>query len=196
MFYIKKLQIHRLTRKVKTYSRNRHATQASAEMVRREIACYHKLAELYLSLEGNKKYPHAKILALACYRAAATLEDADARYLLGRELLNEAKCRAELQASEVFAHSVNERDMNQRFDEAHAYLQSAEQLQHILAKRLRGLAYINGWGVEVDKKKGFDLILASIEQENSWAKVPQIFASMGLNKPEFYSALTEYRHKV
>lgn len=71
---------------------------------------------------------------------------------------------------------------------------AAEQLKHVEAKRLHGLCYINGWGVEVDKKRGFELIVESIEQENSWDKVPQIFAAMGLNKPEFFSALTQHRN--
>ena len=48
--------------------------------------------------------------------------------------------------------------------------------------------------MELDKKVGFELIVESIEQENSWDKVPQIFASMGLNKPEFFSALTQLRN--
>ena len=33
----------------------------------------------------------------------------------------------------------------------------------------------------------------AIELEQSWDKVPQIFASIGLNKPEFFSALTKMR---
>ena len=39
----------------------------------------------------------------------------------------------------------------------------------------------------------FDVNGKSIEIEQSWDKVPQIFASIGLNKPEFFSALTKMR---
>ncbi len=47
----------------------------------------------------------------------------------------------------------------------------------------------------MDKKRGFDLIVDSIDQENSWDKVPQIFAALGLNKPEFFSQLTQRRQQ-
>ncbi|HAT9519670.1 TPA: hypothetical protein JBC96_14495, partial [Legionella pneumophila subsp. pneumophila] len=56
-----------------------------------------------------------------------------------------------------------------------------------------GLCIINGWGVESDKNAGFELVVDSIEQEGSWDKIPQIFASMGLNKPEFFSAIMQRR---
>ena len=81
------------------------------------------------------------------------------------------------------------------YADAHAYLSSSEKLGHIQAKRLHGLAYINGWGVPADKNRGFELIVESIDQENSWDKVPQIFKEIGLNKPEFFSALAQRRSK-
>ena len=108
--------------------------------------------------------------------------------------------------------------MQQLYEEAHAYLSSAGALQHAEAKRLHGLCYINAWGVPEDKEHGFKLVVESIELEQSWDKVPQIFASIGLNsglfkpmdakswdkvpqifasiglnKPEFFSAFTKMR---
>lgn len=53
--------------------------------------------------------------------------------------------------------------------------------------------YYQWLGVESDKNTGFELVVDSIEQEGSWDKIPQIFASMGLNKPEFFSAIMQRR---
>ncbi len=172
---------------------NRVHNQPGEEALKKEVAGYHKLAIIYKSLEGKKKYPFAKDMVLECYRAASTIDDPIAQYMLGKNLLEEAKFRENLQLNGVFSNPSNQRQMHQLYEEAHAYLLAAEQLNSIDAKRLHGLCYINGWGVDPDKKKGFDLIVDSIEQENSWDKVPQIFATMGLNKPEFFSALTQHR---
>ena len=132
---------------------------------------------------------------MAAYRASATLDDSIAQYLLGKHLLDEGKFRENLQSEGVFASENNERQMQACYVDAHAYLSAAEKLGHIQAKRLHGLAYINGWGVPADKNRGFELIVESIEQENSWDKVPQIFKEIGLNKPEFFSALAQRRSK-
>lgn len=194
MCYLRRFKINRLTKKLKSMQQSRIHSQPSDEILKKEIAGYHKLALIYQSLQGKKKFPFAHEMVLECYRAASTIDDPIAQYNIGKSLLDEAKFRSDLQDNVLFANSSNERQMHQFFDEALAYLLSAEKLNHIEAKRLHGLCYINGWGVPVDKKKGFELIIASIEQENSWDKVPQIFATMGLNKPEFFSELTQLRH--
>ena len=193
MWLITKFKLNRLTKKLKGMQQYRVHNQASEEALKKETIGYHKLAGMYQALHGKKKYPFAREMVLECYRAASTIDDSSAQYSLGKCLLEEAKFRLELQKNGVFASASNERRMNQLFEEALAYLQAAESLKHIEAKRLRGLCYINGWGVPEDKKSGFELIVASIEQENSWDKVPQIFAAMGLNKPEFFSELTQMR---
>ena len=194
MWGLTSIKINRLTKKLKVMQQYRIHNQPSDEALKKEIAGYHKLAGIYMALYGKKKYPFAREMVLECYRVASTIDDATAEYALGKSLLDEAKFREDLQIKGVFAHSSNERQMKQLYEEAHAYLLAAEQLNHVEAKRLHGLCYINGWGVEVDRKKGFELIVDSIQQENSWDKVPQIFASMGLNKPEFFSALTQHRN--
>ena len=193
MWSLTQFKINRLTKKLKTMQQSRIHNQPSDEALKNEIAGYHKLADIYRSLYGNKKHPFAREMLLECYRASATIDDSVAQYLLGKNLLDEATFREDLQLKGVFSNPSNDRQMKQLYEEAHAYLLAAEQLNHIEAKRLRGLCYINGWGVEVDKKKGFDMIVDSIDQENSWDKVPQIIAAIGLNKPEFFSALTEHR---
>ncbi|WP_133127341.1 sel1 repeat family protein [Legionella nagasakiensis] len=195
MLFIKRFKIKRLTKKIKALQHNRIHNQPSEDALKKEIALYHTLAGIYESMHGRKKQPFAREMSMECYRVAATIEDSEAQYILGNYLLEAAKFREDLQAKGIFASPSNEKQMKEHYEEALAYLTAAEQLGHIKAKRLHGLCYINGWGVEADKKRGFELVVASIEQENSWDKVPQIFAAIGLNKPEFFSALTQFRSK-
>lgn len=189
----KRFKIKRLTKKINSMYQNRINNQPTDELVRKEISNYHELAKLYASLVGKKSYPFAEIMVRASLSAAARLNDTTAQYEMAKKLLDEGKFRSKLQEEGAFATKNNENEIVQLFEEAQAYLLAAEQLGHIQAKRLRGLCYINGWGVAVDKKQGFDLVVASIDQENSWDKLPQIFAEIGLNKPEFFSALTQHR---
>ena len=194
MWSLKRFKINRLIKKLKSMQQSRIHNQPSDEALKKEIQGYYKLASIYQPLHGKKKYPFAEQMILECYRAAANIDDTNSHYLLGKSLLDEAKFREDLQKNGVFASDSNARQITELYKEAHAYLLAAEKLKSIPAKRLRGLCFINGWGVELDKKVGFELIVESIEQENSWDKVPQIFASMGLNKPEFFSALTQLRN--
>ncbi|MBA3537826.1 MAG: hypothetical protein H0T84_14655 [Tatlockia sp.] len=172
---------------------NRIHNQPRDEVLAKEIALYHELGGLYSSLVGHKLHPQAAVMVTACLRSAADLDDANSQYQLGDKFLQEAKFREDLQREELFASPGNERQMKRLYDEALVYLKNAEKLNHSEAKRLHGLCYINGWGVETDKDKGFELVVESIEQENSWDQVPQIFAEIGLNKPEFFSALMKRR---
>jgi hypothetical protein len=193
MGFFKRLKIKRLIKKLVVLKQAREHNQPTDEAIRTEKAGYHQLAGIYAGLHGKKKWPFARERMLACYRAASMLHDAKAQYLLGKALLDEAKMREELEASHVFASQSNARSMEQLYEEAHAYLSASEGLQHVEARRLHGLCYINAWGVPEDKEHGFKLVVESIELEQSWDKVPQIFASIGLNKPEFFSALTKMR---
>ena|SRR3990167_1956019 len=193
MGFLKRSKIKRMIKKLKTFRQAREHNQPTDEAVHTETALYHQLAEIYHPLQYQKKWPFAREKMLACYRAAAMLHDAKAQYLLGKALLEQAKMRQNLEESEIFASQSNARNMQQLYEEAHAYLSSAGALQHAEAKRLHGLCYINAWGVPEDKEHGFKLVVESIELEQSWDKVPQIFASIGLNKPEFFSAFTKMR---
>lgn len=194
-YWLKRIKINRLLKKIKVMQQSRVLNLPSDEVLAKEIACYHQLAGIYTSLHGNKKCPFAREMLLAVYRTSSMLNDATAQYLLGKNLLEEAKVREHLQSEGVLASEKNDRQMHECYFDAHAYLLSAQKLGHIQAKRLSGLCYINGWGVPVDKNTGFELVVESIEQENSWARVPQIFKEIGLNKPEFFSALTQRRNK-
>ncbi|RUR12210.1 hypothetical protein [Legionella sp. km772] len=196
MFNIHRWKINRLTKKIKSMQLNRVNNQPSDQLIKKEISTCFELAELYKKQIGKKKFPFAEIMVIECYKAASNLNDSAAHYQLGQLFLNEGKYRQNLQNEAVFSSEENQKRTLSAFDQAHAHLLAAEKLGHIEAKRLRGLAIINGWGQPADKNSGFELVVASIEQEGSWDRVPQIFAAMGLNKPEFFAAIMQKRKVV
>src|SRR3990167_7905296 len=193
MILFKRFKVRSLTKKLKSMQQSRQHSQPSDELLAKEKSIYHQLSRLYGRLKKNKKVPFAEDMLWECLRAATELDDSEAQFKLASRLLDEAKFREQLQKNGVFASASNERQARQLYEEALAYLSAAEGLNHVGAKRLHGLCYINGWGVPVEREKGFDLVVDSIAMENSWDKVPQIFASIGLNKPEFFAALTKHR---
>lgn len=195
MIIFKGYKVKSLTKKLKALQQNRIHNQPSDEMIAKEVALYHQLSMVYRALEGKAKYPFAGEMVWECLRAAANMDDSAAQFQFGSYLLDEAKFRDRLDKEGLFRSPSNEKQMQQLYAEGLAYLEAAEKLGHVLAKRLHGLCYINGWGLEPDRDKGFALVVESIEQENSWDKVPQIFAEIGLNKPEFFSALMKHRGK-
>lgn len=196
MTYLTRWKIKKIVKKLKSMQANRVNNQPSDDLLKKEINYYFELATIYTKLKGHKKFPFAQLMSLECYKAAALLEDAEANYLLGQTFLEEAKFRQNIELEGVFNSESNLTKSKELYAEAHAYLSAAIALGHIAAKRLRGLCFINGWGLEVDKKAGFELIVASIDQEGSWDKVPQIFAAMGLNKPDFFSEIMQHRKSV
>lgn len=184
-------KIKKIIKKLKAMQAARKHNQPSAEDLKKEIAVCLELASIYKSLLGNKKFPQAQIMIEESTRLAADLEDPEANYLLGKMLLEQAKFRDKLAKESVFDNDVNSVHTTALYKEAHAYIAAAVNLKHIEAKRLKGLAYINGWGLDTDSKTGFELVVESIEQEGAWDRVPQIFAAIGLNKPEFFSAIMQ-----
>ena len=193
MFNLTRWKINRLVKKIKSMQFNRINNQPGDELLKREILNYFELAGIYKKLLNNKKYPYAHIMLIECYRSAASLDDSSAHFQLGQIFLEEAKYRQNLQNEGVFISQANQNRTQDLFNEALVHLLAAEQLGHIAAKRLRGLCYINGWGVVEDKNVGFELVVDSIEQEGSWDKIPQIFEAIGLNKPEFFAAIMQRR---
>lgn len=196
MFNIHRWKINRLSKKIKSMQLNRVNNQPTDQQVKKEVLTCFELAELYKKLIGKKRFPFAEIMVVECYKAATNLNDSTAHYQLGQMFINEGKYRQNLQNEGVFSSEDNQKKCVSAFEQAHAHLLAAEKLGHVEAKRLRGLAIINGWGQEADKNAGFELVVASIEQEGSWDKVPQIFAAMGLNKPEFFAAIMQKRKVV
>ena len=196
MFNFKRWKISRITKKIKSMQSYRVNNQPADEILKKEIAYYFELAAIYNQLKCRKKFPYAITMYIECFRAAAKLDDAQAHFQLGQIFIEEAKFRENIHHEGVFNSLENLKQCKQIYEEAHAHLLAAEKLNHITAKRLRGLCLINGWGHDVDKNTGFELIVASIDQEGSWDKVPQIFASMGLNKPEFFAAIMQRRKVI
>ncbi len=191
MFSLKNWKIKKIIKKIKTMQLARVNNQPSDQVLKREILYYFELADAYKTLIGNKHYPHAEVMVMEAYQGAALLNDSAAHYLLGKIFIDEAKFRQNLSEEGVLNSDSNRKKYLSLFEEGHAHLLAADKLGHIEAKRLRGLCYINGWGILPDKNAGFELVVASIEQEGSWDKVPQIFAAIGLNKPEFFAAIMQ-----
>jgi len=189
----KRWKIRKIVKKLKVMQAGRVHSQPGDEVLKKEIAYYFELAAIYKGLRCHKKFPYAEQMREECLRAAALLDDAEANYQLGKMILEEAKFRDNLEKEGVLKSEFNAKECHKLYEEAHAYLSAAMDLSHVEARRLKGLCYINGWGLEADKKAGFELVVASIEQEGSWDRVPQIFASMGLNKPEFFSQIMQRR---
>lgn len=194
MFSLKQRKINRLTKKATTLYKHRQNNKVNDSAINKEIAIYLALAKLYDKLSFNKKFPNARDYAIECYRAAAGLNNVEALYIIGKRLLEQAKFKVNLDHT-LYTSKSHEKYANLLFDEAYAFLEAAEDAGHTLAKRLRGLAFINGWGVSADKEKGFQLVVDSIEMENKWDQATKIFEELGLNKPEFFTALMNHKSK-
>lgn len=195
MIFFKNFKVKSLTKKIKAMQHYRSHNQPTEEQLAKERSLYHQLAALYIKLSKHKKFPFAREMYWECLRTSAKIEDIDAQFKLAKSSLDEAKFRESLEIGAVFSSPINDQQMRRLYNEALAYLIAAETLGSVEAKRLRGLCYINGWGVETDCDQGFELVVASIDQEKSWDKLPQIFATIGLNKTEFFTALMKHRHK-
>lgn len=194
--FFKRFKIKKWSKKLKLMQAQRVHNAVSDELLKKEIEGYHALAKIYETLIGHKKWPYAYQCAIESYRAAASMNDSEAQYILGKKMIEEGKLRDSLQKEGPLASDANQKLLLSAFEEGHAYLKASDELGHILAKRYRGLCYINGWGVAVDREFGFDLVVVSIDRENSWDKVAQIFKSIGLNKPEFFSALAKHTKRA
>jgi hypothetical protein len=193
MIWLKKYKIKSISKKLKAMQQYRLLNQPKDEVIAKEIKLYWNLSEIYQKLIGNKKFPFAEQMVQESLRAAASLDDTAAQFDLANQLIEEAKFRDQLEAEKIFSSPGNQRQIKQLYEEAHAYLQAAKKAGSAKAKRLQGICYIHGWGLEQNRDKGFELVIASIEQENCWDKIPEIFASIANKDPELFSALMKYR---
>lgn len=186
MFFFKKMKLNGLLKKLKKLHQAREQG-THADLVP-EITCLKEIANFYDKNLYNKKFPRAETLALEYYRAAALLEDAEAQYVCGRRLLEKGHFWTRWK-NDICGAPVHQLYADQCYAEAIKFLSEAEASDHIFAKRWHGLAHIRGWGVPVNTDAGFKLVVASIEQQNAWDKATQIFTELGLNSPEFFTAL-------
>ena len=170
----------------------REQGNVSSEAANAEIKLLMDLAEFYQKRSKSKWYPYAKEMIENVYRRAAALGSTDAQLWLGKTLLEQAKAYETWQKEKVLANSENEKRFQNLYFQTHAYLKEASE-HSIEALRVLGLCSIHGWGEPMDRKKGFSLITESINRENSWDKVTEIFAKIGLNKPEFLQELIKFR---
>lgn len=168
--------------------------QASDSEVKKEIDIYFDMAQVYDKHLFDKSFPQAKALAMECYRAAANLGSIEAMHTVGDRLLEEAKFWDETRKS-FLGSNIHEKYARRCYEEAMVYLNKADEHSHPESKRLLGLIYINGWGVEKDEDKGFKLVVASIELEDAWDRATDIFKDIGLNKPEFFSSIMSMRQQ-
>lgn len=195
MFNFRQRQINKYLKKIKAFQVGRQNAEPSESALNKEIKAYQNLIKIYQKLIGNKHYPHAELKAIECYRVAAGLRDKEACFYLGKYMLDEANCRQQLENDGLFSHPVNQKARDNCFEQAHIYLEAATKLGHTEAMRLLGLCYIHGWGKSTDKEKGFDMVVNSIDKDNAWDKLPEIFSRLGLNKPNLIAELLQHRRQ-
>lgn len=186
------LKLASMTKKATAMHANRQHNPVSDAITKKEQQLLYEIAALYDKHQFDKKFPHAREYALEAYRSAAALNDANAQYLVGQRLLEQGKFW-DLIKTTCYACQVHDRYAKEAYDEAFAYLNAAEAAKHALAKRLKGMAMINGWGIEKNSDQGFSLVVDSIDLENSWARATKIFQDLGLNKPEFFASIMSAR---
>lgn len=185
-------QEKRILKKILVLQNDRLTNQVPQSSINLEIKYYHLLANFYQKHIKSKAYPYAAEMQENANRNAAQLGDEKALLWLGNSLLAHARAREMWQNDKVLATQDNQRKCEDLYLQAHAFLQEAAK-KSIEAQRILGLCFIHGWGVSIDRKKGFGLIVESINREDSWDKLPEIFSKIGLNKPEFLKELIKFR---
>ncbi len=191
LFFVR-WKLKSLTKKVTAMASFRQHNPVSDSVIAHEIALLYSIAKIYDKYSFHKKLPHAREYALETYRAIAALKDVNAQYIVGMRLLENGKFWDSLQIT-IYACKAHKKYAADAYAEAFVYLDAAESAGSPLAKRLKGLALINGWGVEKNNDAGFALVVDSIEQEGAWDRTTKILEETGLNKPEFFSSVMSIR---
>ncbi len=194
MNIFKRLKLRSLKKKALAMAKLRQSEAVSDVAIKKEIILYLEIAAIYDKYQFDKKTLNAEWLAIENLRVAADLHDANAQYQVGKRFLEKGKFWDEIRAT-IYASDIHNQYAKNYYNEAFLYLKSAEDQNHPLAKRLHGLAYINGWGVPQDQENGFKMIIDSIDLEGSWDKATDIFKQLGLNKPEFFNKIMHYRQQ-
>ena len=182
-------KIKSLTKKAYNHYLKRQKDNRSDVEIQKEIKIHKQLIAIYRKKRFSKNYPHASHYIQESLRVAASLNDAESQYQLSKLMFEKGNFWKSLQDS-CYKSSIQEKYMEQAFQEAHSFMAAAEDQGHPLAIRQHGLALIHGWGIDVDEEAGFQKIVNSIEKEGTWDKATQIFTELGLNRPEFFASLT------
>ncbi len=154
---------------------------------------FYAMASFYDNHRFDKDLPFAEFHALECYRVLASFQDAKAQYMLGERLLNYGKFWQDLAKNPLYNTNKPKAYAQSFFEESLVYLRAADEQNYPLARRLLGMFYIHGWGSVPNLEKGYQLVLESIDLEQAWGKATQIFDTLKLNSPEFFSALRAYK---
>lgn len=188
MIFFKKFRLNRLRKKVGHMCQNRLTNDVSDSLLQKEIVLYKKIGIVYDAMYRSKKHPYVREMAIESYRLAADLGDVEGMRIVGERLLDFGKFWDSM-SNTLYYNEIHDTYKKQYFDEGFRYLNTANELDDIISKRLLGLSYINGWGVESDVDKGLGYIIESLDIENAWARSSSIFAELGLDKPEFFTKL-------
>lgn len=188
MIFFKQRKLNRLRKKVGILSSNRLTNPVSDSLVKKEINLYKKLAVVYDSLTKSKKFPFAREMAIESYRLASELGDSEASRIVGQRLLEKGQFWDGM-TDTLYFDQVHDSYKKTCFDAAVLFLKTASDKGDAIGKRLLGVAYVNGFGVEIDMDQGLKLIMESLDLENAWPRSAQIFAELGLNKPDFFTKL-------
>ena len=188
MILFKKIKLNWLRKKVGILCQERLTNDVPDAEIQKEIALYKRIGKIYDAMYRSKKFPYVREMAIESYRLAAELGDVAAMRIVGERLLEFGKFWEGMEGT-LYYNEVHDAYKKQYFNEAFLYLNTANDLNDVLSKRLLGLSYINAWGVEADVDKGLTYIIESLDLENAWPRSSAIFAELGLDKPEFFKKI-------
>ncbi len=188
MIFFKKIKLNRLRKSVGFLCENRLTNDVSDTILQKEITSYKKIGRIYDAMYRSKKFPYVREMAIESYRLAADLGDVEGMRTVGERLLEFGKFWERMEGT-LYYNEVHDTYKRHYFDEAFLYLNTANDLDDVISKRLLGLSYINAWGVESDVDRGLTFIIESLDIDNAWARSSKIFAELGLDKPEFFTKL-------
>ena len=190
MIFFKRRKLNRILKKMGLLSDARKSDTVPDSAIKREIGYLKKAAAIYDTLVLNKAYPFAKEQAIECYRLAANLGDPESAQVIGERFLNQGKYWLDLEQTIYYDPDIHPVYANRCFEEAYAFLNTADKRGDVIGKRQLGVLYVNGWGVEENVDKGIELVMESLNIANAWSESAAILADLGLTNPEFFKKLT------
>jgi len=189
MGMMKSMKFNSLQKKAEKLHESRQAGKGN---IKDEAAVLIELGQFYDDNRFDEEYPRAEIVALEYFRTAASLESEEANFICAQKYLDLGKFW-DVWANGNYGRSEYRERSEKYFQDAFRALEQSEAAGNFKAKRLHGLVYIHGWGIEKDPKAGLQCILESIEMEKAWDRVTKILEELDLNTPEFYEALMTYK---
>jgi len=183
---LQRMKLTSLKKKAHKYFRLRDEGDPKAR--EKEIEVQKDLAHFYEKHAYDKDIPHADILAQECFRHSALLGDADGQYIFSERMMEKANFWNDFSKG-IYGAQIHAKYATLYYEEAHSFLSQAEAQGHPLAKRLHGLAYMKGWGLNANTEMGAKLIIESIKDEDAWDRATEIFEELGLHSPDIFTSL-------